>query len=93
MTVPRLELMGAILGLRFTQSLLTVLELPMQSMTFHLQVDDVVLVMPDSPRGRWLLGRVVEVYPGRDSHTRVKVVCGAKTVIRPATKLILLGIN
>ncbi|RMX40472.1 hypothetical protein pdam_00025846, partial [Pocillopora damicornis] len=31
MTVPRLELMGAILGLRLTQSLLMVLEAPMQS--------------------------------------------------------------
>ena len=35
MTVPRLELMGAILGLRLTQSLLTVLELPIQSVTFY----------------------------------------------------------
>ena len=35
MTVPRLELMGAILGLRLTQSLLTVLEAPMQSVTFY----------------------------------------------------------
>ena len=34
MTVPRLELMGVILGLRSTQFLLTVLESPMQSMTF-----------------------------------------------------------
>ena len=39
-----------------------------------LKVDDVVLVIqPDSPRGRWPLGRVIEVYPGRDGHTRVKV--------------------
>ena len=35
MTVPRLELMGAILGLRLTQSLLTVLEVPMRSVTFY----------------------------------------------------------
>ena len=45
-----------------------------------LKVDDVVLVIQlDSPRGRWPLGRVTEVYPGRDGYTRVaQVVCGAK---------------
>ena len=60
-----------------------------------LKVDDVVLVIqPDSPRGRWPLGRVTEVYPGRDGHTRVaKIACGAKTVVRPITKLIPLGID
>ena len=60
-----------------------------------LKVDEVVLVIqPDSPRGRWPLGRVTEVYPGQDGHTRVaKVVCGAKTVVRPITKLIPLGID
>ena len=60
-----------------------------------LKVDDVVLVIqPDSPRGRWPLGRVTGVYPGRDGHIRVaEVVSGAKTVIRPITKLIPLGIN
>ena len=35
MTVPRLELMVAILGLRLTESLLTILEAPMQSVTFY----------------------------------------------------------
>ena len=53
-----------------------------------LKVDELVLVIrSDSPRGRWPLGRVFEVYPGRDGHTRVaKVVCGAKTVLRLITK-------
>ena len=60
-----------------------------------LKVNDVVLVIQsDSPRGCWPLGRVIEVYPGRDGHTRVaKVVCGDKTVVRPITKLIPLDIN
>lgn len=60
-----------------------------------LKVGDVVLViLPDASRGRWPLGRIVEVYPGRDGHTRVtKVACGVKTVVRPIHKLILLGIN
>ena len=42
MTVPRLELMGAILGLRLTQSLLTVLEVPMRSVTFYSDSTDVL---------------------------------------------------
>ena len=41
-TVPRLELMGTILGLRLTQSLLTVPEAPMQSMTFYSDSTDVL---------------------------------------------------
>ena len=60
-----------------------------------LKVGDVVLVIqPDTPRGRWPLGRIVERYPGRDGHTRVsKVACGVKTVVRRINKLIPLGIN
>ena len=59
-----------------------------------LKVGDVVIVVqPDTPRGRWPLGRIVEVYPGRDGHTRVaKVACGVKTLVRPITKLIPLEI-
>ena len=60
-----------------------------------LKVGDVVLVIqPDAPRGRWPLGRIAEVYPGRDGHTRVaKVACPVKTVVRPIHKLIPLGIS
>ena len=61
-----------------------------------LKVGDVVLLIQpdDAPRGLWPLGRIVEVYPGRDGHTRVaNVACGVKTVVRPIHKLIPLGIN
>ena len=60
-----------------------------------LKVGDVVIVVqPDTPRGRWPLGRIVGVYPGRDGHTRVaKVACGVKTLVRPITKLIPLEID
>ncbi|RMX60566.1 hypothetical protein pdam_00001472 [Pocillopora damicornis] len=60
-----------------------------------LEVGDIVLVIqPDTPRGRWPLGPIAEVYPGRDGHTRVaKVACGVKTVLRPINKLIPLGID
>ncbi|KAK3102031.1 hypothetical protein FSP39_008246 [Pinctada imbricata] len=37
-----------------------------------MQKDDVVIVMnPNEPRGHWPLGRVEEVYPGKDGHVRV----------------------
>ena len=60
-----------------------------------LKVGDVVIVVqPDTPRGHWPLGRIVEAYPGRDGHTRVaKVACGVKTVVRSVTKLIPLEID
>ena len=42
MTVPRLELMGAVLGLRLTQRLAHVLGLPMQTVTFYSDSMDVL---------------------------------------------------
>ena len=54
MTVPRLELIGAILGLRLTQSLLTVLEAPMQSVTFYSDSTDVLW---------WIRGRGKDFRP------------------------------
>ena len=53
---------------------------------------DVVLALESNlSRGRWPLGRIVEIYPGRDGHTRVaKVQCGEKTVVLPVHKLVPL---
>ena len=42
MTVPQLELAGAVLGLSLTQDLTVVLGLPMQSVTFYSDSMDVV---------------------------------------------------
>jgi hypothetical protein len=41
-TMPRLELMGAILGLRLTQNISRVLEIPMQSVMFFSDSKDVL---------------------------------------------------
>ena len=57
----------------------------------NVAVDDVVLVIDDMPRNKWLLGRVMEIYPGKDKLVRsakVKVVTGELT--RPIHKLCLL---
>ena len=60
-----------------------------------IQVNDVVLVMsPKTPRGHWPLGRVVEVYPGKDGHVRVaKVQVGKEQFLRPITKLCQLELS
>lgn len=60
-----------------------------------IKKDDVVLVhQPDAPRGRWPLGRVIDVFPGKDGHTRVvKVQCGEKAYVRPVHKLVPLNIE
>ena len=54
-----------------------------------IQVGEVVLVIsPDTPRGNWPLGRVLEVYPGDDGRVRVvKVQVGQGTLVRSITKL------
>lgn len=54
-----------------------------------VQVGDVMLVISsDTSRGNWPLGRVLEVYPGKDGHVRVaKIQVREGTLIRPVAKL------
>ena len=57
----------------------------------NLQKDDLVLIMEDQPRSKWLMGRVVETFPGRDNLVRsVKVKHSSGTLERPVQKLCLL---
>ena len=60
-----------------------------------IQVDDVVLVIsPDTARGQWPLGRILEVYPGKDGHVRVvKVQVGRNELLRPVTRICPLELN
>lgn len=53
---------------------------------------DVVLVVDDElPRGRWMMGRVVETHPGPDNLVRsVKVKVRSTVLTRPIRKLCLL---
>ena len=50
---------------------------------------DIVLILsPDTPRGKWPMGRVVKTYPGQDSVTRVVDVKTKDTLLkRPVVKL------
>ena len=57
-----------------------------------LKVKDLVLIVDEkSPRGRWLLGRVLKIFPGDDQRVRVaEVKTKSSTLIRPISKLVLL---
>ena len=61
----------------------------------NLQVNDIVLlVSPESPRSHWPLGKVIEVYPGKDGHIRsVKLQVGDKQLVRPIVKLCPLELD
>ena len=54
-----------------------------------IKVGDVVLVVsPDTARGNWPLGRILETYPGKDGQVRVaKIQVGQGTMTRAVTKL------
>ena len=61
----------------------------------NLQVNDIVLlVSPESPRAHWPLGKVIEVYSGKDGHIRaVKLQVGDKQLVRPIVKLCPLELD
>ena len=53
--------------------------------------DMVLIKSENSSPGNWPLGRVLEVFPGRDDHVRVaSVKTSTSTLIRPIHRLILL---
>ncbi|XP_064635815.1 uncharacterized protein LOC135492995 [Lineus longissimus] len=60
-----------------------------------LEIDDIVLVVDQTnPKGRWPLGRVMQVYPGSDGRTRVvDVETGGKILKRPITRLCPLAMD
>ncbi|XP_022102055.1 uncharacterized protein LOC110985381 [Acanthaster planci] len=57
-----------------------------------IMVGDLVLIVDnDLPRNKWLLGRVLETYPGKDQLVRVvKVKTKSSILTRPVQKLCLL---
>ena len=54
----------------------------------------VLVVSPDTPRGQWPLGRILEVYPGKDGHIRsVRLQVGEKQYSRPIVKVCPLEVE
>ena len=46
-----------------------------------------MLISPDSTWAQWPLGRVIEVYPGKDDHVRTaKLQVGEKQYVRPISQ-------
>ena len=58
----------------------------------NLRPDDIVVVKEDNAlRGKWLIGRVVEVFPGSDGKVRnIKVKTPTGTYSRPVTKVAVI---
>lgn len=61
----------------------------------NVEVDDIVVVKEDNlPPGKWLLGRVTTVHPGKDGHVRVATVKTKNGELkRPILKLSVLPIK
>jgi hypothetical protein len=56
-----------------------------------LQVNDLVLLVEESPRSQWPLAKVLETFPGDDGRVRkVKIRTRGTELIRPITKLCVL---
>jgi len=60
-----------------------------------VKIGDIVIVVEDAgPRNNWPLGKIVEVYPGKDGITRVVDVKTAVGVYkRPVSKICRLDIR
>ncbi|KAL4238005.1 hypothetical protein ACF0H5_002716 [Mactra antiquata] len=60
-----------------------------------LQPNDVVIVVqPDTPRGRWPLGRILRVHQGQDGRVRVAdVLMNGKEITRPISRLCPLEVQ
>ena len=61
----------------------------------NINPGDVVLVVsPNTPRDQWPLGRILEVYPGRDGHVQlVRLQVGNKQYSRPIVKVCPLELD
>ena len=57
--------------------------------TENVTVGDLVLILtPDTPRGQWPMGRIVETFPGKDGKVRTaRVRFRGTTLLRPIVKL------
>lgn len=58
----------------------------------NLKVNDLVIILDEkAPRNEWLMGKINEVYPGKDGTVRVATVITKKGIFkRPVTKLCVI---
>ena len=60
--------------------------------TRDVKVNDIVMIADDNAvRGKWTIGRVTKVYPGRDKRvTKVTILTSGKEYNRPITKIAVI---
>ena len=57
----------------------------------NLQVNDLVLLVEETPRSQWPLAKIIDIYPGEDGRVRkVKIRTRTTELVRPVTKLCVL---
>ena len=57
----------------------------------NLEVGDIVLIVEDLPRNKWLMGRITETFPGKAQLVRsVKVKHSTGKLMRPKQKVYVL---
>lgn len=63
--------------------------------TKNFEIGDIVLIKEENlPPGKWALGKVVELHPGKDGYVRVVSVKTESNILkRPITKLLLLPVE
>ena len=61
----------------------------------YIRVGEVVLFLePGTPRGKWPLARILQVYPGKDGNVRVvDILVRGKTYRRPINVLVPLEVD
>lgn len=61
----------------------------------NYEIDDVVLIKDENlPPGKWALGRIQAVHPGKDGYVRVvSIKTKNGTIQRPVSRLVLLPVN
>ena len=61
----------------------------------NVQIGDIVLVVdPDTPRGKWPLGRIIKTFPSTDGNIRkVQVIINRKKYIRPISRICILKLD
>jgi hypothetical protein len=64
------------------------------SLNRNMKVGDIVLLVDNTPRNAWNMGRIIQVIKDKDNVARVvKVKTENTTLTRPITKLCLLVEN
>ncbi|KAH9637022.1 hypothetical protein HF086_007385 [Spodoptera exigua] len=70
-------------------------ELLLTTLSINVRCSDVLIKEENLPPGKWALGRIQDVHPGKDNYVRVVSLKtkGDNIIKRPVNKLVLLPTN